>query len=182
MKIQVGDKSGQDIVVALFEPKSGLFWWEYQRLDEKSADYAKDRLTHLLKQYRVAMEAERIVSFRLEGSRLYIRDSTEKVSSFEQGLQSVVSMMEQNLKDIHGDPLQGRLTIPLASVLGKDFFHGSKFVAQWRPSTLVDAKSAGSKWLVDLEGPDGERARVTVGDDYKVEGATRSGNVVFPAK
>ncbi len=174
-----GDKTGEEIVFVLREPTTGLIWWEHQWLHPQLPSSPQDSLAAFIGQHRFYSLGDRIVGFHLDGSRIYVRESNERQESFESAMQSILATTKSNLHALYGDSVRGRREVALVKILGKNFFDGSKLVAQWRPSKLIDIARADSGWTVTLEGPDGERASVVLTDDYKVKKADRGGKEVF---
>lgn len=169
-------------ILALHEPTTGLFWWEVQQLDAKGEDYNQDQLPSLLARYRFVLRGNQVVGFRLFGRRLIIREGRERQQNFSGILESIKASMARNPSHIHSIPLKERTEVPLLTPLGRNFFFGSQFTAQDRPSKLTNAAWSEGEWTLNLAGPDGEQATVVLSEGYKVQKAMRNGKTVFPAE
>lgn len=173
-------KSREDAILVLREPRSGLVWWDFQQLDPKTQESRQDQVDALLSRYRFGLREDRLVGFQLFGKRLIVREGREKKGDFTAALQSIKKSLE-SLSDVNDIPVKGRSEVSLLAPLSMNFFWGTKFTAQGRPSKLVDAVWSAGNWTLRLEGPDGEPAEVILGEDYAVKKATRNGKVVFPS-
>lgn len=166
-------KSGKDNVLILRDSKTGLIWWEHhwQRTHAAAVEASPE---DLLKHYRIYLDTDSIVGFRLDGTRLYVRESKEKEPSVGDVQRKIGELFAKRIKKIHEDPDEDRREIQLLKALGRSFFAGTKLVAQWRPSKLVNIEKTASGWIIMLEGPDGENASVTLNLDFQVQGVKRA--------
>lgn len=173
-------RQGDEAILVLREPTTGYYWWDLQSLDFQSFYKNKDAIPTLLEQFRFFIVNETIVAFRLENSRLSIQICGDRQPNFEGTLQRIIEISIQNQSHIYSDPILSRQTVALIPVLGREFFSGTKLVAHWRPSKLTNVTMVDDLWLLQLEGPDGEKATVTLSVDFEVQKATRGGKTVFP--
>jgi len=169
-----------DLILVVRDVGSGLFWWEFQRYDPKLPEFKSDQVAFLLSRYKFIVQEEKIVGFRLPWqSLLWVQESRNKALDFAAVQESILVSM-RGLKNFYGDPIGKRNEISLVHVFEPTFFLGKIYTAQGRPSRLMSVSRISDGWEVDLEGPDGEKASVTLSDSYDVVAATREGISVFP--
>lgn len=173
-------KKGEQVVFVVREPKTGLYCWEHQWLDPSAPSYRRDSVPQFFSNFTFYFLEGALIDFQLNGKNLLVRECHEQQPSFEKALENIIAAIERNVDSLYADPVKGRVDVPLGRPVGADFFSGTKLVAQWRPSKLTDVSRTNGQWSIVIEGPDGERATVILGQDYKVEKVIRKGKVVYP--
>lgn len=165
--VDAAGKKAQAIVVTLFEPKSGLYWWTYQKRDPEAPSYRQDPMAGLLGQYKWWATSDAIVGFRLLDNRIVVIESRMRQPNIDKVLGEINETLANNIHDADDYPVQSK-EIPLIEHLGLAFFRGTKLVAQWRPSRLVEVDYKDGRWTLKIDGPDGEHGSVVLDNQYKV--------------
>lgn len=160
-------KAGYGDVTILFEPTSKLLWWFFEGI-ERADDPG------LFKSpfggFVLGVADDKIAGFTVDGSVLWIRDSTAHVPNLDGGQADVLARIKENAARIDKGTMEWGRSIPLGSAL-PDFFllKGSAGPAH---ATIRQVSRTPGQWRLLLDGPNKNSAEVILDDEYKVIRAT----------
>jgi len=169
-------RSTPGAVVVVYEPTTGLFWWNYEEIDPQATTGIIQYLRQLSALY---LASDRLVSFSTSQSReLDVRESMERATSLKAALDSAVATVVKSRDVIARGPISWFTVVDLSS-LGVDFFMQPGTSAIIHSPRIVRVTFAPGRWEVVIEGWSRQRAIVTLDESYKMLG-TRGGSVPRP--
>ena len=164
-------KTDSGFLVGVYEPKSGLFWWRYEMGNPSVPTGAVERLKARSKFY---LADSRLVSLVMNARFLDVRESTERVSGLQDGMDKAAQSLNATLREIDSGTKEWFTRIDLGS-LGGDFFLRSGNAATLDPAKITSVAFSGGKWDVSIKGPNGDSVIVTLDASYKLLGTRRPG-------
>jgi len=155
-------------VITVYDPATNLFWWTYQNPDG-SADAAAAE-TVFQNEYRVLEDRDRLIGFVLTGWSLWVRISTSKATSLQDGVDRLVGSLPQSIETIEADISSGFHEVNLAQVLGSEFLVRKSEGAGSRVLWLVNVEREPSRWIVTLRNARNDVKTVALNDNFEVAG------------
>jgi len=148
-----------DILLA-WEPTAGTYWWVWQApSDDPGLEKFPGRGTTLF-----TGDGRIAVIIPQTPPTLHFRASAKHASSIERAREEVLAEIERDPALLAGpQSTMVSLTPPLDVMFG-----GTEGMASAPPMTIERVSHAGGRWLITLRGYNGDRADVTLTDDYKL--------------
>jgi hypothetical protein len=139
----------------LYEPKTGLFWWEASYSNGLPKEYVS-KIYAFPKGNRFILSNNKIIEFSLSGKVLWITDSNNQYATFEQARKSFFLILEKKLKTLHyGEAFGEYKELKLGSYINGEFFRlRGDCSGSLLPAKITDIKYRNSQWQVELEGTD----------------------------
>ncbi len=156
-------------VYVLFEPTSGLYWWNYST---GVVDQSFNISGSFVRYGGFYLDQNAITLIRPSGASLLFRTSTARATSFDEAIQKAIAALDQLLPEINNDRvtwknkpgmIQWFTWVSLAPLLGREFFElpGLAFTPEPRLKILsVSLENSG--WRVSFTGPNRETATVRI--------------------
>lgn len=151
-----------------FDTRSKAFWWE----DRLPLEVTSGRL--LPKNSVMFLTDSKFILFWngwIPNSYILILQSSEHVSSLDEGQDRVLRVLEDRRGDIESGKFLHKYEKVQFPGLDQDFLC-AKDSAFCAGPTLEDVKRVGGEWLVYEDGPNGGTAIITLNDQYEVVKAT----------
>jgi hypothetical protein len=160
-------KVGYADVAMLSEPKTKLFWWFYQTVEQPDD---KGILQSPLDALMICVADDKVAGFNLTQAVLSVRDSTSHFSSMDEGQTKVLARIKENAERIEDGSMRWAKRVPLGRAL-PDFFVLKDSAAPPRGTIREVARMPG-QWRLILDGPNTNSAEVILDDDNRVIRAT----------
>lgn len=160
-------KIGYADVTMLSEPKTKLFWWFYQTVEQPDD---KGILQSPLDDFIIYVADDKVAGFNLDLSVLSVRDSTSHFLSLDEGQTKVLERIKENAERIEKGSMRWATPVRLGPVL-PDFFLLKGSAAPSRARIREVARMPG-QWRLILDGPNKNSAEVILGDGYRLIRAT----------
>jgi hypothetical protein len=157
------------VIVAVYEPKSRLFWWGYEL---RNPSVITSAIARLEQRSTLFLTDAKLVSFAVDGRFLSIREGTERVDSLQQGVDRAQASLQASLGELEHGTKEWFTRVDL-SALGAEFFLRPARAATLEPSAITAVVFAGGQWRVSLRGLNGETAVVTLDGAYSLVGVKR---------
>lgn len=156
-------KTGYADVAILYEPGTRLVWWFYQGVERPDDPGI---LQSPLGGFVLYVADGKVAGFTLQGSVLWVRDSTSRAASLDEGQAGVLERIKENAERIEKGTMQWGRSIRLGSSL-PDFFllKGSAGPAH---GTIREVGRTPGGWRLLLDGPNGTSAEVMLDDEYRL--------------
>jgi hypothetical protein len=159
-------------LIAVYDPASKLFWWTYQNPDGSADATAAQAL--FSREYHIVEDRDQLVGFVMTGWSLWIRTSSMKADSVQDGVGRLVASLPGPIELIEADISAGFREVNLAKVLGQGFLVRTDPGAAGRVLWLVDVEREPSRWLVTLRNTVGESKKIALNDLFQfVDSANR---------
>ena len=171
-----GGYRDEAFMIGVFVPSTGQFWWTLQ-IHEEGLRY--NRIEQLTKFARIYQLRDKLVSFRVSGSSLLVRESSDRVTSLEDGFQRALAVVNANLPPLTRPALQLERVTSLASI-ESSFLRQFGLGRMFYPPKIVNVSPEAGRWKVIIEAPSRQRAIVTVDSGYRFVGMAISRLRVLP--
>jgi hypothetical protein len=162
-------KTDSGFLVGVYEPRSGLFWWQYEMGNPTSPNGAVDRLKTRSRFY---LAESSLVSLVMNARFLDVRESKEHVSGLQDGMDKAAQSLNATLREIESGTKEWFTRIDLGS-LGADFFLRRGNAASLDAAKITSVTFSGGKWDVTIEGPNDDTVIVTLDASYELLGTRR---------
>ncbi len=155
-------------VALLYSPSTKLFWWSYQAAPAGSGN---DNGPTFLKTSITCVSTGEIVNWRWAASppRLWILRSSEHYGSMAAGRERVLALLKGG--ELKAWWSQSFREVDLTSALPHDFLYLKGSASPVPGPKLRNVTEMDDKWLIVLDGPNGDSAVVSVNHNYKLIGA-----------
>jgi hypothetical protein len=157
-------------VSMLYDPQTRLFWWNSDSLSAASARRNLGIPALLPRDSVICLTDSKFVMFWngwVGGASIFIRESSEKYSSMDEGQSHVLQVLEARRPDIEGGNLIHQYKEVKFPGLNRDFLY-KKYVANAIGPTLKDVTEVGGEWHVVEDGPNGGSALIVLNNKYDV--------------
>ena len=167
-------REGQTIsakIIWLYVPETKMFnWFFWESLSEIN-------LEKFLNSQMIVLLNHKITCFSLTSFNLWVRESIERYNTYEEGYENFLNKLEKNLNlEIYQvDFLKWFRFVNLRKYLKRDFFveqSNSLFDNPVNPThvrKIARITHSDSKWYMELEGAEQQKATVILKDDYDNE-------------
>ena len=156
-------------VVMLHEPDNGMFSWCYQT---SLGDTPGDISALFLKESVIYLTDDRIVVFRLDSRTLWVRDSTGRYSTLDEGQAKLLGTLAHSQGEIAGRPNLFQ-EVNLTELMDSDVFEPTFGESPFPDYKLRSVARQQEGWLLLIEGTHHDLVDVQLDNDYQLVGATR---------
>jgi len=158
-------------VSMLYDAKTKLFWWNSDSVAVASARRNLGISALLPRDSKVCLTDSKFVLFWngwIAGDSIFIRESSEHYSSFDEGQAHVLEVLETRRGEIEAGKFLHQYKEVKFSGLSKDFLY-KKDVANAIGPELRDVTQIGDEWHIVEDGPNGGSATIALNDKYEVQ-------------
>ena len=158
-------------VSMLYDAKTKLLWWNSDSIAAASARRNLGVPALLPRGSRVCLTDSKFVLFWngwVAGDSVFIRESSEQFSSFDEGQAHVLEVIKARRGEIEAGQFVHQYKEVKFPGLSKDFLY-KKYVANAIGPELRDVTQIGDEWRIVEDGPNGGSATIVLNDKYEVQ-------------
>ncbi len=156
-------------IIAVFEPATGSFWWQYET---NNPAYPTGGIERFKSRSVLYLADNKLVSFSVHSPNLGIREIADHEASIDAGISKVIASVESKLPEIENGTAQWFTWVNLA-VLGQEFFNLRDNAITMNQPRLSTVSFLGSVWRVRIEGPNGDSVIVSLNELYQLVGTNK---------
>lgn len=154
------------LVLSLFEPESGLFWWNFVLAP---SNRRADAIAELSTGRSLVVTADEILAIQMASPppSLWLFRSSAKWSSRAEGERALRGELVSHFEDLKKGDHPWVSSIELTRRLDESFYFLPGHAMPRLELELVSARSTDSGWVLELEGREGRRARLALDPDLR---------------
>jgi hypothetical protein len=170
-QVDISDTSGhKGALVLIYEPASGLYWWAWRAT---APDDSSDVLDPFLAKLKIQIDGGHLYVFGCAGRLLEVREESGHASTLGDAQSKAVQDLSTRWADLHTGKWSGTQLADLTPSLGLDFLYLKDSEAAEPDATLRSVTRQGDRWIVTLDGPNGDAAAVTLDNSFHVVSAAK---------
>jgi hypothetical protein len=153
------------VMFLLYEAESGNYWWAVQGI---SPDGPSDLLDTFLTKHRIYVSDGHLWVFGFVSPMFGARKESGQAIGIADAEKKALGELRRRFSDIESHSWNGIHHTNLWSFLGNKFLNLTNSAMPEPPTKLSSITRDEGNWVVGLDGPNGDSARITLNDHFEV--------------